>query len=154
TPEADSPWPVEGKIANLRACTKVVNIEIDPWTELPVLALWQRKVLDRGGAIVALGAKNGLVRDTAAWLRGGSLVETLKELLQALDGRHGHGPIAAAAAKLKKDGPACVLVGVACVRESFRTLELTKQLAAKLGANGETGLVGAPARGANARGAQ
>jgi NADH-quinone oxidoreductase subunit G len=150
-----TPWPVQGRIANLRACTKVVNVGIDPWTELPVLALWQRKPLERGGTIVAVGPHNGLSRDTAAWLvpGPGGLAKTLDELLHALEGKPAGEAATAAAKALDKPGPAAVLLGSDPARDG-RVLDLCQRLAARLGANGETGLVGAPAPGANARGIQ
>ena len=38
-----SPWPVTGRIRNLAACRRILDLGCDPWHELPVLALWLRK---------------------------------------------------------------------------------------------------------------
>ena len=154
-PRAHSPWLVQGRIHHLARCTKIVNLGLDPWTDLPVLALWQRKPLAQGAALVAVGPRNGLWRDSAAWLQGESaqVPQLLRELLAALDGAPAKDQVARAAARLAQDGPAAVLLARE-LAEDAATLQLAQQLAAKLGANAETGLVGAPALGANARGAQ
>ena len=153
SPDVVSPWPVQGAIQNLRSCTKIVNVGIDPWNDLPVLALWERKPLEKGAAIVAIGAKNGLWRDTVAWIEADpkQLATKLRGLLSALGGTASDAATTLAAAKLQREGPAAVLVG-ASVALDPQVASLCKQLAEKLGANAETGFVGAPAVGTNARG--
>jgi NADH-quinone oxidoreductase subunit G len=44
-----SPWPVAGKIRDLDACRRILDLGCDPWRELPVLALWLRKAITAGG---------------------------------------------------------------------------------------------------------
>ncbi len=157
--DVHTPWLLQGKISELARCTKIVNVGLDPWSELPVLALWQRKALERGGVIVAVSERNGLWRDTAAWLRADAkqLAATLRELLQALAGGSASestsAPVAAAARKLQHDGPGALLLGVAAARDAS-VLELARQLATRLGSNGTGGVCGAPALAPNARGIQ
>jgi NADH dehydrogenase/NADH:ubiquinone oxidoreductase subunit G len=158
-PRASTAWPVQGRIASLPACRKVLLLGLDPWTELPVLALWLRKAALNGGSVVAVGPRNGLFRDTAAWLQVGEdgVEERARELLAALQqdrfaGRIGE-PARAAAAKLLPNGPAAVLLHPA-LAEQPEILQLARSLAQQLGAEPGTGLLGAPAFGANARGAQ
>ena len=69
----------------LPACKTVVLVGLDPWTELPVLALWLRKAVVNGGTLVAIGPENGLYRDTAHWLRvaAGEEVGIVERLLAA-----------------------------------------------------------------------
>ena len=47
-PQVGLDFQVQGAIANLPACTRIVLAGLDPWTELPVLALWLRKAAVRG----------------------------------------------------------------------------------------------------------
>src|SRR5262249_21218809 len=131
---------------------------------LPVLALWLRKAALNGGSVVAVGPRNGLFRDTAAWLQTefDSVEDGARELLAALQqdrfagqiftGKIGE-PARAAAAKLQQDGPAAVLLHP-LLAEQPDVLQLARSLAQQLGANPATGMLGAPAFGANARGAQ
>jgi NADH-quinone oxidoreductase subunit G len=163
-PRAGTPWPVQGRIASLPACRKVLLLGLDPWTELPVLALWLRKAALNGGSVVAVGKHNGLFRDTAAWLQAESdgvedcargLLAALQQdrfASQILTGNLGE-PVRAAAAKLQQDGPAAVLLHPA-LAEQPDVLQLARSLAQQLGADPATGMLGAPAFGANARGAQ
>jgi NADH dehydrogenase/NADH:ubiquinone oxidoreductase subunit G len=154
-PSVHTPWLVQGRIANLPNCKKAVLLGLDPWTELPVLALWLRKAAVAGGSVVAVGPKNGLFRDTAAWLQvaAGKVRPALAQLLAALDGKGDDAAVIAAAGKLQRDGAAAVLLHPDLAADA-ETLAMAQQLGKRLGADAATGLLGAPAFGANARGAQ
>ena len=149
-----SPMPVAGRIANLASCTKIVDLGCDPWNELPVLALWVRKAVTKGATLVAIGPKNGLFRDTTDWLRtdANGFVAACEALLAALGGESSNTAATAMAANLRAAGPAAVLVGAELAKDE-RVRTAAQKIAAALGADGETGFVGAPMRATNARGA-
>jgi NADH-quinone oxidoreductase subunit G len=160
TPGTHTAWPMAGHVANLPKCKKVLLLGLDPWTELPVLALWLRKAVQGGGALVAIGMENGLFRDSAAWLRMPSdeVAGAARELLRTFaSAATAVGPqrdsVASAAALLRRDGPAALLMHRDLAADAA-TLDIARQLATAIGCNAETGLLGAPAPGANARGAQ
>lgn len=151
-----SPWPVVGRIANLPGCRKVVDLGCDPWQTLPVLALRVRKALTNGGALVVAGPSNGLFRDTRHWLKAAdaaALLRVAEDLASALAGRTASQAAIDAAATLRGDGPAAVLLGTAFAIAEPKLAKVAAEIARLLGANAETGLTGAPLRGANARGA-
>jgi NADH dehydrogenase/NADH:ubiquinone oxidoreductase subunit G len=158
-PRAHSPWLVQGKISNLPYAKRIVLLGFDPWTELPVLALWLRKAVQAGGSLVAIGQRNGLFRDTAAWLQvdDAKIAETAAQLLAALAGgdqaAKAPAEVRTAAQKLGQNGPAVVLLHPDLAHDQ-KLLFLAQQLAQHLGADAATGMFGAPALGANARGAQ
>lgn len=158
-PRAHTPWLVQGKISNVPFAKKIVLLGFDPWTELPVLALWLRKAAQAGGSIVAIGDKNGLFRDTSAWLQveDAKVAETAAHLLAALTGgdlaAKAPDAVRAAAQKLGQTGPAIVLLHPDLAQDQ-KLLFLAQQLAQQLGADAATGMLGAPSLGANARGAQ
>jgi NADH-quinone oxidoreductase subunit G len=129
-PPAGEAWPVEGKIENLLRCKSIVLVGLDAWEDLPVLALWIRRAVLAGAKLTVLGDRNGLWRNTATWLKGDPLAH-LSEV-QAVE------------------GPAAVLAHPVLIASAGQQLE---ELARRLGANGESGMVGAPLLGANGRGA-
>jgi NADH-quinone oxidoreductase subunit G len=129
-PAAGNAWPVQGRIENLQRCRSIVLIGLDAWNDLPILALWIRKVVLAGAKLVVLGDRNGLWRNTTNWLKGDPLAH-LDEVVAT-------------------EGPAAVLAHPSLVATARARLE---RLANRLGANGDTGLVGAPLLGANGRGA-
>jgi NADH dehydrogenase/NADH:ubiquinone oxidoreductase subunit G len=129
-PTGGQAWPVAGKIKNLLRCKNIVLVGLDAWEELPVLALWIRRAVLNGAKLTVLGDANGLWRSTTTWLKG--------EPLSHLDEVQ---PV---------DGPAAVLAHPLLAAAGRAQLE---ELASRLGANGDTGLVGAPLLGANGRGA-
>jgi NADH-quinone oxidoreductase subunit G len=129
-PPAGESWPVEGKIANLLRCKNIVLVGLDAWEDLPVLALWIRRAVSNGARLTVLGDRNGLWRSTSTWLKGDPLAH-LGEV-QAVE------------------GPAALIAHPSLVAQGRPDLE---GLAARIGASGETGLVGAPLLGANGRGA-
>jgi len=129
-PPAGEAWPVEGRIAHLPRCKSIVLVGLDAWEDLPVLALWIRRAVSNGARLIVLGDRNGLWRSTTTWLKGEPMAH-LSEV-QAVE------------------GPAALLAHPSLVAQGRRQLE---ELAARIGANGDTGLVGAPLLGANARGA-
>ena len=174
-PRAAAPWPLRGSIKDLPGCKTVVLAGLDPWTELPVLALWVRKAVVNGATLVAIGPENGLFRDTAHWLRTptGGEAEALEGLLDAIvrdgagldanatavNGRMARAgrmsdddAVAAAARDLRGDGPLALLIGPRLVGNAAARAQL-ERLVDALGANGEGGLVGSPALAANGRGA-
>jgi NADH-quinone oxidoreductase subunit G len=133
-PPAGQAWPVEGKIANLARCKTIILVGLDAWNDLPVLALWIRRAVLSGAKLIVLGDRNGLWRNTATWLQG----DPLAQLNEVAD-------------SLKADGPAAVLAHSSLVERGRPRLEA---LASKIGANGQSGMVGAPLLGANGRGAR
>jgi NADH-quinone oxidoreductase subunit G len=124
-------WPVKGKIEHLAKCKTIVLVGLDAWSDLPVLALWIRKAVLGGAKLSVLGDRNGLWRNTNSWLKG----DPLSHLSEVAGGG---------------DGPAAVLAHPSVAPDGMPALEA---LAARIGANGETGLIGAPLLGANGRGA-
>ncbi|MCC6179064.1 MAG: NADH-quinone oxidoreductase subunit NuoG [Chloroflexi bacterium] len=176
-PRAAGAWPLEGKIADLPSCKTVILAGIDPWTELPVLALWLRKAVVNGGTLVAIGPENGLFRDTGHWLRvpAGEEPALVERLLAAREkaGQEGSGrirpsaaitgrqaragrtpddtAIAAAAAALGT-GPVALLVGTR-LADDPKARAVLQRLAETLGATGEGGMVGCPPIPANGRAA-
>ncbi len=156
-------WPVEGAIARTARARAVVLVGLDVWNELPVLALWLRKGALSGARLVVIGAANGLCRDTTHWLRAaaGAEAAVASAVLAAIDGAPA-GPVGdvsqadilgAAAALRGVQAPAVLLAGTALAADPGARATL-ERFAERIGANGETGLVGAPGLGANARGAQ
>jgi NADH-quinone oxidoreductase subunit G len=131
-PPVGEAWPIDGTIDNLLRCRSIVLVGLDVWNDLPVLALWIRKAVQSGARLVVLGEENGLWRDTATWLRG----EPLSQIASIPDGL---------------EAPAALLVHPSLVADGRSKLEA---LARTIGANGETGMLGAPILGANGRGAQ
>jgi NADH-quinone oxidoreductase subunit G len=129
----ESAWPVDGKIDNLARCKTIVLVGLDAWNDLPILALWIRKAVQAGAKLVVLGDRNGLWRSTATWLRGDPLSH-VNELARTASA----------------DRPAALLAHPSLVSSGRAQLQA---LAEALGATPDTGLVGAPALAANARGA-
>jgi len=130
-PPAGESWPVQGTIQNLTRCKSIVLVGLDAWNALPVLALWIRKAVLGGAALTVLGDENGLWRSTRTWIKG----DPLSHLSEISVG----------------EGPVALLAHPRLVASGRTALE---ELAARLGANGETGMLGAPLLGANGRGAQ
>jgi NADH-quinone oxidoreductase subunit G len=156
SPEVSLDFPLTGAIANLPACTRIVVAGLDPWTELPVLALWIRKAVVRGATLVVVGPANGLYRDSAAWLRvsDADVTDTLSALLVALEGGGSEPLLRQAADRLASGaGPAAVLSGPGLAADPGAR-QLLERLATKLDANAATGLIGAPVLSANGRGVQ
>ncbi len=162
-PTVGGTWPVRGAIANVPRARTVLLVGLDVWNELPVLALWIRKAVASGARLVVVGASNGLFRDTTAWLHAPAGTEAMvaEALLAALGGRRASGAAdvpaeairAAADALRSAEDPAVLLAGPAIGADPAARATL-EQLAARIGASPETGLVGAPGLGANARGVQ
>jgi NADH-quinone oxidoreductase subunit G len=153
---AGGAWPVEGAIANLVHCKAVVLVGLDAWHELPVLALWIRRAVLNGAKLTVIGQRNGLWHGTASWLQVPPEAElaTARALAGAIHGTAtADDEILAAAAALRGQSPSALLAHprVAAMSDGMEAL---KDLAAALGATGESGLVGAPLLAANGRGAQ
>src|SRR5207248_137741 len=132
-PAAGAAWPVQGQIQSLARCKNIVLVGLDAWTDLPILALWIRKAVLAGAKLTVLGERNGLWRNTATWLKGDPL-----------------GHIGGLTNTLKGEGPAALLAHPSLVASARAPLEA---LATAIGADGTSGMVGAPLLGANGRGA-
>ncbi|MBA2450181.1 MAG: NADH-quinone oxidoreductase subunit NuoG [Chloroflexi bacterium] len=173
-PRAAAPWPLRGAIKDLPACKTFVLVGLDPWLELPVLALWIRKAVLNGATLIAIGPDNGLYRDTAHWLRVpfGTEVRMVQRLLEAADrvhstdnrggvalsgraaqaGREADDAAIEAAARALGSGPAALLIHPR-LTTNRSDVGLLERLAEQLGAGGEGGMVGSPPLAANGRGA-
>jgi NADH-quinone oxidoreductase subunit G len=149
----DASWPVAGQIQNVARARGIVLVGLDVWNELPVLALWIRRAVLAGAHLVHLGPSNGLWRNTAHWLRDDPMahVAALTDALAANVSRDSDPAILAAAAAVRGATPGVFLVHPSLVAQNRAALQA---LAAALGADAATGLVGAPLLGANGRGAQ
>jgi NADH-quinone oxidoreductase subunit G len=172
-PSVGAGWPLRGRIQEMPLSKTVVLVGLDPWVELPVLALWIRKAVLAGGTLIVIGPDNGLYRDTAHWLRvpAGEEIRVVRGLLDAksrphpdplpdgagtLSGRSAWrgratdaGAIAAAATALG-GSPATVLAHPRLASDPESLVEL-ERLADDLGANGEGGMVGSPSLWSNGR---
>ena len=150
-----SAWPVEGAIANLPRCKSIVLVGLDAWNELPVLALWIRRAVVAGATLIVIGEKNGLWRDTAAWFQEDELstATALAEIVRGRADRSTRQDLLAAAAKVRGATPAAVLANPRLAASPDGVAVLT-ELAAALGATGDSGMLGAPLLAANGRGAQ
>ena len=158
-----SAWPVQGTLKNLGNSKAVVVVGCDPFTELPMLALWIRKAIvpttdagitrGGGGSLVVVGADNGLFRDTHVWLKAGpgDTLAQLQDLVSALEGK-GSGAAKKAAASLV-DRPASIVAGAA-VASTSEGLALLEKLASLLGCTPESSFFGAVDPYANAAGAR
>lgn len=156
-----SAWPVTGTLKNLATSKSIVVVGCDPWHELPMLALQIRKALvpftsagistGGGGALVVVGAENGLFRDTKVWLKADpkDLVDRVLDLCAALEGK-GSAEAQAAAAALK-ERPASIVAG-AGLAGSAAGLAALEKLKGLLGCTPETSFCGAVDGSANARG--
>ncbi len=162
-PPFEPVWPVAGAIANVARARAIVLADLDAWSDLPVLALRIRKAVHQGATLVAIGPTNGLLRDTAHWLRAApeTVSAVTRAMLAAIDGQppSAIGDVAAdtilaAAAALRTPGGSAVLLAGAALAADAAARTVLQALADRIGANGETGLVGAPGLGANARGLQ
>jgi NADH-quinone oxidoreductase subunit G len=129
-PAAGQTWPVEGKIEHIPHCKSIVLVGLDAWEDLPILALWIRRAVLAGAKLTVLGDRNGLWRNTTTWLKG----DPIAQLSEIPDG----------------EGPSVLLAHPSLVAAARQGLQA---LASRIGANAETGLVGAPLLGSNGRGA-
>jgi len=156
-PSAATAWPVEGSVAQLKRATRILLVGLDPWSDLPVVALQIRKATQAGAALVVIGEHNGLARDSALWWRAAPAEQParLRELLTALDSPAAQAGSDAqrAASPLQGQGPAVLLADPNLAADA-QTRDLLRALATKLGASAATGMFGAPALAANGRGAQ
>jgi NADH-quinone oxidoreductase subunit G len=156
--ERSAPAP-KGTIAGIAKAKSIVVVGLDPWTEIPMLALWIHRAVAQtaagpgGASLVALDEKNGLFRDTKHWVKAprAELRAKLKELVDALEG-NGSAEMKKVAADLTGK-PSAVLVGTQLALDP-EAAPLLEKLYALLGADGSAGLVGAPSAFVNGRGAQ
>jgi len=180
-PSGGTGWLLRGAIRNLLACRTIVLVGLDPWNELPILALWLRKAVLGGSTLLVIGPQNGLYRDTAHWLRipAGHELGIVKQIVRlaspAWSGAKGPGSRAAkraetvtgraawagrepdrraiaAAAQALGRTPAALLVHPRLAGDQ-QARGLLERLATAMGADGETGMLGSPPLAANGRGA-
>jgi NADH-quinone oxidoreductase subunit G len=147
-----SPWPCKGSIASIAKSKTVVVIGLDLWSEMPMLSLWTHRAALAGASIVVVNEKNGpanggMARDTRRFIRAdkGDLKQRLADLVT--DVEKGTG----AAIDLKQR-PTTLLFSEQIARDP-EAKPLLEKLATLLEATGEGGLVGAPSKHVNGRGA-
>jgi len=154
-PPAGPQWPIQGQIANLAHCKRIVLVGLDVWNELPVLALWIRRAVMTGARLVVIGASNGLWRNTTHWLRTSNPLSVVSQLTPAVSGsvsKESSADVLAAAAALRGTEPAALLAHPSLA--SAEGLAVLQAFADALSIDPATGLVGAPMLAANGRGAQ
>jgi NADH-quinone oxidoreductase subunit G len=150
---AVSPWPVKGSLASIAKSKSIVVVGMDPWTEIPMLALWIHRACaltaagPGGATLVVVNDKNGLYRDTKHWVKasGAELKSKLKALVDDVEKGAGIG------ADLK-NRPTTLLIGDELAGDP-EARPLLEKLAKLLEADGTGGLVGAPSEHVNGRGA-
>jgi NADH-quinone oxidoreductase subunit G len=154
---AVSAWDAKGALASIARSRSIVVVGMDPWTEIPMLALWIHRAVaptaagPGGATLVVLHDENGLFRDTKHWLKvgAGEIKAKLAELIRDLEGAPGKAPGLAADLAGR---PTTLLIGEELARDP-EARPLLEKLAALLQADGEGGLVGAPSAFVNGRGA-
>jgi NADH-quinone oxidoreductase subunit G len=149
-----NPWPLQGKLSALATAKTIVLAGIDPWVELPIMALWIRRAVQAGARLLVIGESNGLYRETTHWVRvqsgteGAAIhlllsnpasviseqVQEFGSLPSVLDGR-----------------PAAIIVGPR-IGADAEALAAVRALAERLEAPSGDLPVGIPALGANGRG--
>jgi NADH-quinone oxidoreductase subunit G len=161
-----APWRVKGKMADIAKSKTIVVVGMDPWLEMPLLALWIRRAVApsvssmgvvpgiplaanlQGAQLVVINDENGLFRDTLHWVKAPKS-ELRAKLQELLDGFNGKGALAGIAAGLDEK-PATLIAGTAIASDP-EARALLEKLAQKIGATGEGGMVGAPGLFANSR---
>ena len=158
-----STWAPRGTLASLKTSKSVVVVGCDPFVDAPILALTIRRAVvpftnngitsGGGGSLVVIGPKNGLARDSKAWLKtdDGTVLSGLKDLVAALNG--GGTEAARKAAAALKERPASIVTG-AEIASSAEGVEVLDQLRALLGCTDDTSFTGGIDMVANAGGAR
>ena len=149
---APSSWPCQGALASVAKSKSVVIVGFDPWSELPMLALWIHRAVAStqqgpgGATLVVVNDSNGLHRDTKRWIKtNGDVKRGLASLIDDVEKRAGAG------ADLQAR-PSTLLFSEELARDP-EARPLLEKLAALLEADGTAGLVGAPSPFVNGRGA-
>jgi NADH-quinone oxidoreductase subunit G len=150
----ENPWIMRGRMESLVGCKLIVLVGIDPWNELPVLALWIRKAILAGARLIVIGPDNGLQRDTAHWIRApaGGEAEVVQQLLSdPTNVRSESGSADVSLLEALQGRAAAVLAGERIGRNAD-SLAAARALAQRLNAIFGDAPVGIPSTGANARG--
>ncbi len=125
--------PVRGNIAAIAKSKSILVAGFDPWTDIPMLALWIHKAVANNGAnLVVVNDKNGLFRSTKRWIKG-----DVKAGLRDLD------------VKDIAVGPITVLWGESLAHDPDVDLDA---LEVKLTREADLAFVAAPSRWTNGRG--
>jgi NADH dehydrogenase/NADH:ubiquinone oxidoreductase subunit G len=125
--------PVRGSIAAIARSKSILVAGFDPWSDIPMLALWIHKAVAQNGAtLVVVNEKNGLFRDTKRWVK-----TDVKAALRDLDTKD----LAA--------GPVTVLWGESLAHDPDVDLDA---LEVKLTREADLAFIAAPSRWVNGRG--
>jgi NADH-quinone oxidoreductase chain G len=149
-----NPWVMRGRMDALVGCKLIVLVGLDPWDELPILALWIRKAVQNGARLVVIGPKNGLARDTTHWIRtkAGEEAAVIQQLLaDATSVQSESDPSAPSLLEALQGRSAAVLVGNR-IGQDPDALSAARALSERLDAPAGEEPVGIPCTGANARG--
>ncbi|MFN0074775.1 MAG: NADH-quinone oxidoreductase subunit NuoG [Chloroflexota bacterium] len=151
-----NPWMMQGTMQSLVGCKLIILIGLDPWLELPILALWIRKAVEAGAKLVVIGPENGLQRDTAHWIRvqpgtEGAAIHLLMTNSSAVSTEQGQS--GESLGSILRGRAASVLAGPR-IGQDIEALAKVRELAEWLDAVWGTAPVGIPSFGANARGLQ
>ncbi len=151
-----APSGTKGSIASVATSKSIVLVGLDPWTEMPMLALWIHRAVANtaagpGGAnLVVVDEQNGLHHDSKHHKKTSrARPDTVRAALTALVDEVERGVGAGADLKAR---PTTLLWGEA-VDADPACMALVTKLATLLDANGSGGLVGCPGLSVNAKGA-
>jgi NADH-quinone oxidoreductase subunit G len=149
-----NPWVMRGRMDSLVSCKLIVLIGLDPWEELPILALWIRKAVLAGAKLIVIGPTNGLARDTAHWIptQAGEAAGVIRQLLSDPTSLQSEsGSAAPSLLEVLQGRTAAVLAGER-IGQDADALSAARALAERLNALSGKELTGIPCAGANARG--
>jgi NADH-quinone oxidoreductase subunit G len=163
-----APRSPRGSLAGLSSSKSVVVVGVDPWSEIPMLALAIRRAVvpftrdgissGGGGKLVVVAAENGLARDSAAWLHASKteLTKTVADLCDALEGKGGSDAAKKAAALLTARPSSLVMgAGFASESENAALIDRLEKALGVLDEQGQcAGFAGAVDRYTNAEGAR
>jgi NADH-quinone oxidoreductase subunit G len=146
-------WLLRGRMEAFVGCKLIVLAGLDPWSELPVMALWLRKAVAAGAKLLAIGPENGLQRDTAHWIKvpAGAEAAAVRQLMTDSTSMATQQNVPESLGAILGGRPASVVAG-ARVGEDPEALAAVQALAERLYTEFGDAPMGIPSIGANARG--